>query len=295
MPPTIQPVQAPQPIAPANPTYQAVIKSARKTGDVIVLIVTILISGVLMFLLFEGTAIQIFITAVLAIIISLVYVRLSQVAFLGNAFRVQNGRHAYLLQIVQEISTNLQMPTVDVYITQDPYLNAFAVGYARPFTIVLHSATVEELTSEELRAVLIHEMGHIKYRHTIISAYIQPLSVLVPVLGSAVGWLFGFWGRRAEMACDRLALAYTRDPHTVINALVKIHVGSKFAVYISEEGISYQEQLGGTVAKRMSESLQTHPFLTTRLHEMHWFSQKLGLTPPTATPTQQTATATTQS
>ena len=218
----MNPNTAPQPAI----NYRDAIRAAKKGGDVVVLTITLIAGAGLAFAFFKGTAIQIFFAGVFALIVSLIYVRIFQITFLGNALRIQNGRHAYLLQIVQEISTNLQMPSVDVYITQDPYLNAFAVGYARPFTIVLHSATVEELSPEELRAILIHEMAHIKYRHTIISAYTQPLSVLVPVLGPAITWLFGFWSRRAEMACDRLAISYTRDPDTAINALVKVHVGA---------------------------------------------------------------------
>ncbi len=291
MQPNTQPTAPPTQAAPdkTGVEYGRILSSAKKSGDTLVLTITLLISGFLLFLLFEGTALEIFITAIAALLVSLIYVRLMQVRFLGNALRIQNGRHAYLLNIVQEISTNLRMPVVDVYITQDPYLNAFAVGYTHPYTIVLHSAMVEELSAQELRAVLIHEMAHIKYKHTVILAYIQPLSVLVPVLGPAIGWLFGFWGRRAELACDRLALAYTHDPHTVIMALIKIHVGSKFAAYMTEEGVLYQEKMTKSTSKLLSQSLETHPFLITRVHEIRWFAEKLGLLnqSPSTTPAQQ--------
>lgn len=267
--------------------YQAILKFAQKKSDGFILFLTLIGVGVGVFFLFEGTPLEISITVFLVVLISLVYVRLVQIRFLGNALRVQNGRHAYLLNIVQQISTNLQMPQVNVFITQDPYLNAFAIGYARPYTIVLHSATVEELSPEELQAILIHEMGHIKYRHTVILAYVQPIISLVPLVGFIVGWIFGFWSRRAELACDRLALAYTGNPHTVIMALIKIHVGSKFAEYLNEEGVLHQEQISSKFTKLVSQSLGSHPFLVTRVHALLDFGQKLGLGTPTTVPLPQ--------
>jgi Zn-dependent protease with chaperone function len=204
---------------------------AKKSSDLTILIVTILVLSLAFVLIAEEKTV-LFIVVVMITIASLFYIRLHQISFLGNAFRVQNGQHAYLIGMVQKIAQQLEMPTVDVFITQDPVLNAFALGYSKPYTIVLHSAIVEQLTKEELEAILFHEMAHIKLKHTIITAYLYPAGQIIPVLGPLFTWIFGFWSRRAELACDRVAVAYTQSPHIVISALMKVHVGSRFAEYL---------------------------------------------------------------
>ncbi len=264
--------------APAQPSGYDPVRLARERMDAFVLALTI--TFVLSFFFLTGVIFDagFVVSFVIILAVILLYIRLYQIKFLGNALRVQTGRHAYLLEIVDEVSGRLNMPKVDVFIAQDPYLNAFAVGYHHPYTIVLHSATVDELTPEELKAILVHEMGHIKYKHTIIMAYIQPMSVLVPVLGPIVAWSFGFWSRRAELACDRLATAYMNDPHVVASALMKVHVGSKFAAYMTEEGVYKQDVQSKGVMRLLSQSLATHPFLVTRVSEIMNFSKRAKIT-----------------
>lgn len=260
-------------------TAKSYLKRANKIGDTVVLILTILFS-VAVVLKFSEISYEIVLSASAILLLTLFYVRLWQVSFLANALRVQNGTHSYMNDMANEICSLLNAPPVDIYITQNPFLNAFAIGYTRPFTIVLNSATVDELSRDEMKAVLIHEIGHIKYRHTIITSYISPLETLVPVIGPIVGWVFGFWHRRAEKTCDRLATIVTNDPHTVIMALIKVHVGSEFAQYMKEEGVIYQDLRGRGLMRKIAQTLQSHPFLVTRVSEIINFAKKENLPLP---------------
>ncbi len=259
------------------------IRIARKSSDLTVLIITIIIA-LLFFVFLADQRIQLFYIGMVLMLVILFYIRLYQISFLAGALRVQNSRHAYMAKMVAEISVNLKMPYVDVFITQDPYLNAFALGYTHPFTIVLHSATVDGLTEAEVRAVLVHEMGHIKYKHTMISAYLTPFTQLIPFIGPFSSWLFGFWSRRSELTADRLALAYTRDPHTVAMALIKVHVGANYAQYMEEQGVLYQEHISHGTMRKLAQSLQGHPFLVTRIQEILKYSQIFGINNPQLPP-----------
>lgn len=260
-----------------NQTNEAV-RIARKKSDVTVLIITVLIAlGFVGFMSIGSPDVLIFV--IVSLLASLFYVSLFQVRLLASSMRVQNGKHAFLLDIANEITTNLKVPPVDIYITQDPYLNAFAIGYTRPFSIVLNSAVVERLSEKEIKAILLHEIGHVIYHHTIITSYIAPLSSL-PVVGAIITWVFGFWSRRAELTCDRLATAYTRDSHSVMSALIDIHVGAGIGEYMGEEGVIYQDIKGRGLMRKISQSLQTHPFLVTRVSEIINFSNKNGIALP---------------
>jgi len=246
--------------APFSPKFQA-----HKSGDIVVLIVTIIISLTIV-LIFGGLQILL---ALLAITLLVLFaIRLQQISILSNSLRVQNGRHAELAKMANEYATMLNLPPIDIYITQNPVLNAYALGYGRPFTIVINSSVVEELTTEEIRAILLHEIGHIVYHHTILTSYIGPLAATVPIAGPVLNWIFGFWYRRAELTCDRFAVTVLKDPHVVCMALIKIHVGSKFAKYMQEEGVLYQDRLGRGLTRAIAQSLSTHPFLVTRINEV---------------------------
>ena len=63
----------------------------------------------------------------------------------------------------------------------------------------------------------------IKYGHTMASLYLTPFLV-VPVLNVVGQWFAGFWQRRAELTCDRLALMYMADSELVKGSLIKVHV-----------------------------------------------------------------------
>jgi Zn-dependent protease with chaperone function len=254
------------------------VSQARKKTDVLVLIITFLLSLVCLAIISLSNSSVIFIVLI-SLFLILVYIRLYQISLLGNSLRVQNGKHLYLKNTIEEIYTVLNLPPIDVYITQNPSLNAFAMGYMRPFSIVLNSSVIEELSHAESKAILIHEVGHIVYKHTVITSYIGPLSS-VPVVGGIVTWIFGFWTRRAELACDRLAVSYTQDPVSVMSALIKIHTGSAIGDLMGPEGVIYQDIKGRSVFRKLSQTLNSHPFLVTRIHEIINFSVKNNIALP---------------
>jgi len=144
-----------------------------------------------------------------------------------------------------------------------------------PYSIVLNSSVVDELIEEEIKAILLHEVGHIIYRHTLITSYLGPLASVVPVLGPMISWIFGFWNRRAEKTCDRLAVSYLKNPQVVMSALMKVHVGSNIAQYMQEEGVIYQDIKGRGLMRRIAQTLPSHPFLVTRISEIIHFSIKI--------------------
>ena len=92
------------------------------------------------------------------------------------------------------------------------------------FRSVLHSGSIRYLTEDELKVIVVHEMAHIKYKHTDASVYLMPF-LITPIINMAGNWIAGFWRRRTEFTADRLALAYIGDAALVKNALIKVHVG----------------------------------------------------------------------
>lgn len=193
---------------------------------------------------------------------------------LGNSLQIEYSDFAWLRDWANEVAQDLQLPYVEIFVTQNPVINAYAFGFARPYCIVLQSGSVRYLTKEELKVVVVHEMAHIKYGHTTASVYLQPF-LLFPVIGPVAGWLAGFWQRRAELTADRLALMYTRDSELVKASLIKVHVGPDVATSMNETARQWLQYKAERPMNRFAQTFGSHPFLVRRLSHIDRWSNSL--------------------
>lgn len=195
------------------------------------------------------------------------YVRMMRQMMLGNSLQVEYSDYAWLRDWANIVAKDLELPHVEIFITQDPYINAYAFGFMNPYCIVLHSGSIRWLTHEELKVVVVHEMGHIKYGHTIASVYLQPF-LAMPVIGPLATWIAGFWQRRAELTCDRLALMYSHDPELVKKSLITVHVGPDVSKSMNEVARQWLQYNAERPMNRFAQTFSTHPFLVRRLSQI---------------------------
>lgn len=221
------------------------------------------------------------------LLVGMFFIRMERQKMLGNAMQVEYSDYAWLRDWANVTAADLGLPRVEIFVTQNPVINAYAFGFMNPYCIVLHSGSIRYLTPDELKAVVIHEMGHIKYKHTIAMLYLQPF-LMLPFVSSVSGWLAGFWQRRTEYTADRLALTYTEDPELVKNALVKVHIGPDVAEGMNETARQWQRYTANRPMNRFAQTLSDHPYLVRRLDHIDKMTAKL-LTPQApAAPTQPT-------
>lgn len=203
----------------------------------------------------------------IALILILTLVRMMRQQVLGNALQVEYSDYAWLREWSNQVAQDLHMPRVEIMITQDPVINAYAFGFASPYTIVLNSGSIRWLTQEQLKAVVVHEMAHVKYHHTQIGTYLNLLR-LMPILGTLNGWLLDFWGRRAELTADRLALCYLRDNEQVKESLIGVHVGPDVAKSFNDIARQWQVYMTNNYFNRFTQTFSSHPFLVRRLQHL---------------------------
>ena len=216
---------------------------------------------------FIGNAIGIGIVVALALTLILTVIRMMRQQLLGNALQVEYSDYAWLREWSNQVAKDLHMPRVEIMVTQDPVINAYAFGFASPYTIVLNSGSVRWLTHEQLKAVVVHEMAHVKYRHTQIGAYLGLLR-MVPVLGTINSWLLDFWSRRAELTADRLALCYLQKPALVKESLIGVHVGPDVAKSFNDVAQQWQVYMTNTAFNHFTQTFSSHPFLVRRLQQL---------------------------
>ena len=168
-----------------------------------------------------------------------------RVTFMASAVKVTPEQCPDLHAKLEVVCTTLGVDMPDLFIQQNPMVNAFTAGVDKP-VIVLHSGLIERLNDEETLAVIAHEVGHIHAEHVLYLTAAQlllaiatiPLAAL-PVAGiikeiltaSMRGALLA-WMRRAELSCDRAALLVTQNPHVIGRTMMKL-AGGTFASKIN--------------------------------------------------------------
>jgi Zn-dependent protease with chaperone function len=214
--------------------------------------------------------------------IGMFLIRMMRQSILGNSLQVEYSNFAWLRDWANVIAADLDLPHVEIFITQNPVMNAYAFGFAKPYCIVLHSGSIRYLSEDELKVIVLHEMAHIKYAHTLALVYLQPFLTL-PVVGIFTGWIAGFWQRRTELTADRLALMYIEDAELVKRSLIKIHVGPDVAAAMNQTARDWLQYTAERPMNRFAQTFSSHPFLVRRLSHIDRYAGQLqSVTPPTA-------------
>ena len=89
-----------------------------------------------------------------------------RVMFMATAVKVTPKQCPDLHAKLQIACTTLGVDMPDMFIQQNPIVNAFTGGVEKPI-IVLHSGLIERLNEEETLAVIAHEVGHIHAEHVL--------------------------------------------------------------------------------------------------------------------------------
>ena len=202
--------------------------------------------------------------------------------FLASSVRASEQQFPQLYQSLLDGCYILDLPTVpELFISQDPTVNAMALGADKPF-IVITTGMVDLMDAEEIRFVIGHELGHVLSGHAVYRTMLYHLLNLVtriawlPVVLPARGviWALEEWYRKSELSCDRAGLLAGQDIDAARRALMKTAGGSRLVEFNSDafhqqareydavpdvrDGLLKLLQLQGT----------THPFAVIRFAEL---------------------------
>ena len=154
--------------------------------------VLVVLMGVLLLAIGYFVGLIFFANAIAGLVIALIVwgimnlVALTQgdsiVLAIAGARKISQSDHPKLFNVVEEmkIASGLEkMP--DIYIIDDPALNAFATGRdAQHASVAITSGLLQKLNRDELQGVIAHEIGHIRNRD------VQLMVMLSVLLGSIV-------------------------------------------------------------------------------------------------------------
>ena len=184
------------------------------------------------------------------------------------------------------VVTALDLPTPSgaapaIYVTQDPWINAMAIGSQNPY-VVLTSKLVETASPDELRAVMAHEAGHILSNHV---TYQTALTILLrasrPSLGpgalplAAIRLALLEWFRAAELTSDRAAALAVDDPRLVVQMLMVLGAGlpscSLSLPAFEQQAATYEDWVDGPDRLRrfVANVSRTHSTAVRRASELN--------------------------
>lgn len=202
--------------------------------------------------------------------------------FQANAVRVGPTQFPVLHTLITEVSTTMDWPDVpEVYVTQTPFVNAGAVGVDRPF-IILNSGAVALLDTDELRALVGHELGHIVSGHAlyrtvlilILELGFQNLPFLAGIALLPIKLALLEWYRKSELSADRAGLLASQDLAATNRVFLKLAGGGDIKEMdlnaFMQQASEYEEKGGAldTIYKILNTLGATHPFNTLRAAEL---------------------------
>jgi Zn-dependent protease with chaperone function len=213
-------------------------------------------------------------------LVALGYERALRAASLGSAVQLGQNQLPRIWVLHRQVFNALDMDEVpDLYITQFPLANAYAMGTSKPI-VVINSELVRILDEEGRRIVLAHEAAHVHSDHVLYrtallilmrlgSSMRLPLLAGLPLLAIQLALLE--WFRAAELSCDRAAALVTRDPMAVCRAMMVLAAGEEadelnLDAFIAQ-GMEYTDGGGGLerMTKLMQDLRLTHPMPVRRV------------------------------
>ena len=212
---------------------------------------------------------------------------------MSKAHEIERSQDPRLFQIVEYVAERSGMPMPRVYIMDSPQPNAFATGRNPKHAAVAVTTGIRSLLNDrELRAVLAHELAHVRNRDILTSSIVATIASAI----SLIGWV-GLWfggGRRngmlaivaiivapiaaaiirsaisrsREYQADRDGARFVQDPEGLASALAKLEQGAERAPMQVAESTAHlfivNPLRGGGVAGWFS----THPPMEQRIERL---------------------------
>jgi Zn-dependent protease with chaperone function len=209
-----------------------------------------------------------------------------RLSYLAGAIRVDHRQYPRVYQRYTEAAATLDVAELpELYVSQLPVISGQAIGMDRPF-IVISTGAVERLDDDELRALLGHELGHVRSGHAvyktimiILTGWAQSISWL-PVgaiaLRAIIAAMYEWW-RKAELSADRAGLLAGQDPGASLRLLMKLAGGGDLSqidtAAFLEQAAEYEGggDLRDSIHKLGMTAFSTHPVPVARAAELrHW-------------------------
>jgi heat shock protein HtpX len=219
-----------------------------------------------------------------------------------GAQEISQEQAPQLYRIVQELAAQAQMPMPKLYIIPQDAPNAFATGRSPEHAAVAATQGILRLLNEaELRAVLAHELSHVKNRDVLVSTVAAVLAGAISMIANIAQWGMIFGGRssdergggnlfvmlamiivapiaaliiqmaisrRREYGADETGAYLSRDPLALASALRKLQRGAEAIPMDANPATAHLFIINPLSGGALMKLFSTHPPLEDRIRRL---------------------------
>ncbi len=212
---------------------------------------------------------------------------------MSHAHEIERREDPKLFSIVEHVAERAGMPVPRVYVIESQQPNAFATGRSPKHAAVAVTTGVRALlTDRELRAVLGHELAHVRNRDTLTSAIVATIASAISIIGFIGLWFGG--GRRngvlalvavilapiaagviqmaisraREYQADRDGARFVQDPEALASALARLEEGAERAPMQVAQSTAHLYIVNPLRGVSMGGLFRTHPPTKERIRRL---------------------------
>jgi heat shock protein HtpX len=210
----------------------------------------------------------------------------------SGAKEIERQQDPRLFAMIEDVAARSGLPMPRVYIMDTPQPNAFATGRNPKHAAVAVTSGIRELLTErELRAVLGHEMAHVRNRDILTSSVVATIASAISMVSFMALW---FGGRRngfaaiiaaivaplaaaiiqaavsrsREFQADRDGARFVGDPESLASALAKIDAGVQRVPRQVPEATAHLYIANPFGGLNTSQLFSTHPKTDERIRRL---------------------------
>ncbi len=148
----------------------------------------------------------------------------------------ENQIHRLLLELLEEAKLHFEPK---LYIIKAPYMNAFASGWNESNSLIaLTSALIERLDRDELKAVIAHELSHIRHNDIRLTMCVGILSNIMLLVANFS--VYFFMGNRKNSGANlaRMILLVLQIVLPFLTLLLQMYL-SRTREYMTDSGAAF--------------------------------------------------------
>jgi len=197
---------------------------------------------------FFGTGVTTFILGVIAILITK-----SLISLISHYLHTRTLCQQALKPLPKQLALLAKkhhIPTSRLVIIRSDQKQAFSFGLVRS-KIIISTGLINNLTTKELEAVILHELAHLKYHHSVkffISRLLTAGLFFLPVINQLANKFY----LAAESRADRFAINQQQNSRHLKTALIKLAFADQAMIYPS---FGLVKSTGSSMAKRLASPL----------------------------------------